>query len=293
MIKIESESNRLIHHTRHVNGVRIHYVIAGSGDPVVLLHGWPQTWFAWRHVISMLIPHHTVIVPDLRGFGASQKPDDGYDKVTVARDVHGLVHALGYDDILLVGHDMGGQVAYPYAAMWPHEVRALVYIESSLPAFGQETLMDVAHGGSWHFGFNMAGDIAEELVRGRERLLIEHWMRRSGVAAVDPTTITDEALDHYAHAMAQPGGLRSSFAYYRTIPQDREDNRQLGQVKLTMPVLAVDAERGFPGGPQHAMRLVASDVRSFTVIESGHYPAEEQPLALATGLLSFFSSVGR
>jgi pimeloyl-ACP methyl ester carboxylesterase len=165
----EAELTQLIHHTRHVNGVRLHYVLAGSGDPIVLLHGWPQTWFAWRHVIPVLARHHTVIAPDMRGFGASQKPDDGYDKVTVARDVHALVHALGHDRIFLVGHDMGGQVAYPYAAMWPQEVRALVYIESSLPAFGQEELMDVARGGSWHFGFNMAGDIAEALVRRRER----------------------------------------------------------------------------------------------------------------------------
>jgi pimeloyl-ACP methyl ester carboxylesterase len=287
----EAELTQLIHHTRHLNGVRLHYVVAGSGHPVVLLHGWPQTWFAWRHVIPLLARHHTVVAPDMRGFGASQKPDDGYDKVTVARDVHALLHALGHDRIFLVGHDMGGQVAYPYAAMWQQEVRALVYIESSLPAFGQEELMDVARGGSWHFGFNMAGDIAEALVRGRERLLIEHWMRRSNVGAVDPTTVTDEALDHYAHAMAQPGGLRSSFAYYRTIPQDREDNRRLGQTKLPMPVLAVDGERGFPDGPQHAMRMVASHVRSFTVPESGHYPAEEQPHALAAELLSFFRSV--
>jgi pimeloyl-ACP methyl ester carboxylesterase len=121
--------------------------------------------------------------------------------------------------------------------------------------------------------------------------LIEHWMRQSNVGAVDSAAVTDEALDHYAQAMAQRGGLRSSFAYYRTIPQDREDNRRLGQAKLPMPGLAVGGERGFPGGPQDAMRLVASNARSFTVPESGHDPAEEWPHALAAELQSFFGSV--
>jgi pimeloyl-ACP methyl ester carboxylesterase len=278
------------HHSRTVNGVRLHYVTAGKGDPVLLLHGWPQTWFAWRHVIPLLAANCSVIAPDMRGMGDSEKPYGGYDKVTVARDLHELVRTLGHDRIFLAGHDMGGQVAYPYAAMWPEEVRALVFIESSLPAFGQEELMDVAKGGSWHFGFNMAGDISEALVRGRERLLIEHWMRRSAVSAVDPTNITDEALNRYAHALAQPGGLRSSFAYYRAIPQDREDNKRLGAARLKLPVLAIDGERGFPGGPQHAMRLVANDVHSFTVMESGHYPAEERPETLAAAMLSFFQS---
>jgi pimeloyl-ACP methyl ester carboxylesterase len=213
----EVKTRKLSHNTLHVNGVRMHYIVTGLGEPVVLLHGWPQTWYAWRNIIPILAEHYTVIAPDMRGLGASEKPGDGYDKVTVARDLHALVHALGHDRIFLVGHNMGGQVAYPYAAMWPDEVRALVLIESSLPAFGQEELMNVAEGGSWHFGFNMAGDITEELVRGRERLLVEHWMRRSTVGAVDPTTIADEALDQYANALAQPGGLRSSFAYYRAI----------------------------------------------------------------------------
>lgn len=206
------------HDSREVTGARLHYVTAGAGDPVLLLHGWPQTWYAWRHVIPRLATRYSVIAPDMRGFGDSSKPAGGYDKMTVARDLRELVHALGHRSVFLVGHDMGGQVAYPYAAQWPEEVRALVYIESSLPCFGQEELMDVANGGSWHFGFNMAGDIAEELVRGRERLLIEHWMKRSGVGAVDPTTVADDALDRYAHALAQPGGLRASFAYYRAIP---------------------------------------------------------------------------
>lgn len=198
-----------------VNGVRLYYLMAGSGDPVVLLHGWPQTSYAWRHIIPILSRQYSVVAPDMRGFGFSEKPEYGYEKKNVARDVHELVRSLGYDRVHLVGHDMGGQVAYPYAAQWPDDVRSLTYIESSLPGFGQERLMDVSNGGSWHFGFNMAGDIAEALLAGRERIFVEHWLRRSAVGAVDPTSITDDALDHYANALAQPGGLRSSLAYYR------------------------------------------------------------------------------
>jgi len=266
--------------------------MAGSGDPVVLLHGWPQTSYAWRHIIPILSRQYSVVAPDMRGFGFSEKPEYGYEKKNVARDVHELVRSLGYDRVHLVGHDMGGQVAYPYAAQWPDDVRSLTYIESSLPGFGQERLMDVSNGGSWHFGFNMAGDIAEALLAGRERIFVEHWLRRSAVGAVDPTSITDDALDHYANALAQPGGLRSSLAYYRAIPQDRIDNAALGKAKLGMPVLAVSSDRGFPGGATAAMDLVAEDVTSVTISHSGHYPAEEHPETLATAMKTFFDGRG-
>ena len=277
----------LKHSSKRVNGVTLHYVTAGQGDPLVLLHGWPQTWYAWRNVIPLLAERYTVIAPDLRGFGDSEKPEYGYDKRTVSVDIHELVHALGYRSIVLVGHDLGGQVAYPYAAQWPEEVRALVYIESSLPSFGQEELMDVAKDGSWHFGFNMAGDIAEALVQGKERILIEHWMRRSGVAAVDSSTVTSDALDQYAHQLAQPGGLRASFAHYRAIPRDRLDNLDFARRKLQMPVLAIEGDHGFPGGPLYAMKQVASDVQNAVIAESGHYPAEERPEDLVKCILGF------
>lgn len=279
------------HDSMYFDDLKMHYVRAGAGEPVVLLHGWPQTWYAWRKVIPLLAGDFDVIVPDLRGCGDTSKPSGGYDKKTVAHDVHRLVEALGHSSVNVVGHDIGAAVAYAYAAQWPDEVRTMTFIESSLSAFGQEELMDVSKGGSWHFGFNMAGDISEELVRGRERLLIEHWMRRTTVGVVDPTSVEPDALDQYARAMAQPGGLRGSFAHYRALPQDRADNQELGRTKLPMPVLAVEGERGQAGHSTATMKKVADNVKSAVIARAGHYPAEENPVELTAVLRGFLDGV--
>jgi len=284
---------RMRHDSLYLEGLKLHYVRCGGGDPVVLLHGWPQTWFAWRKVIPLLADRYDVIVPDLRGFGDTSRPLGGYDKKTVAHDVHELVRHLDLGPVHIVGHDVGGAVAYPFAALWPEETTSLTFVESSLPAFGQEELMDVARGGSWHFGFNMSGDIAEELVRGRERLLIDYWMRRSTVGVVDPTAVETDALDQYERSLRQPGGLRSTFAHYRALPQDRVDNRELGRVKLGLPVLAVEGERGQSGHSVATMSKVAENVSSAVIQAAGHYPAEENPTQLASVLRAFFAGVQR
>ncbi|MEV0110888.1 alpha/beta hydrolase [Nocardia sp. NPDC050799] len=284
---IESEAG-MRHDSLYLDDLKLHYVRAGRGVPVVLLHGWPQTWFAWRKVIPLLADRYDLIVPDLRGFGDTSRPSSGYDKKTVAHDVRRLIRHLELGPVHIVGHDIGGAVAYPYAAQWPAEVRTLTFIESSLPSFGQEELMDVAHGGSWHFGFNMSGDIAEELVRGRERLFIDYWMRRSTVGVVDPSSVESDALDQYERSMAQPGGLRSTLAHYRALPQDRSDNRELGQTLLPMPVLAIEGERGQSGHSISTMSKVATDVSSAVIERAGHYPPEENPTQLASVLHTFF-----
>ena len=228
-----------------IGDMRFAFRRAGQGGmPVVLLHGWPQTSFAWRRVAPLLGQAFDVVAPDLPGFGHSSKPVDGFDKKTVARRLRDLVTALGLPRIALVGHDLGGHVAYAYAAQWPEEVSHLVFIESSLPGFGQEEAMDVAKGGSWHFGFNMAGDISEELVRGREHLFVDHFMRRETVGLFDPDAVSDDDIGHYARALARPGSLRSSSGYYRTFPLDRGDNLAWGRTPLSMPVLAVGAAGG-------------------------------------------------
>lgn len=277
----------LAHDSAYFDDLKMHYVRAGAGDPLVLLHGWPQTWYAWRKVIPLLAADFDIIVPDLRGCGDTSKPGDGYDKKTVAHDVRRLVEALGHSSVHVAGHDVGAAVAYAYAAQWPADVRSMTFIESSLSGFGQEELMDVANGGSWHFGFNMAGDISEHLVRGRERLLIEYWMRRATVGVVDPTSVEPDALDEYARTMAQPGGLRGSFALYRAIPQDRADNRELGRTKLAMPVLAVEGEHGQAGHSIETMKKVADRVTGAVIGRAGHYPAEENPAELAAVLRGF------
>jgi pimeloyl-ACP methyl ester carboxylesterase len=180
-------------------------------------------------------------------------------------------------------------VAYAYAAQWPEEVSHLVFIESSLPGFGQEEAMDVAKGGSWHFGFNMAGDISEALVRDREHLFVDHFMRRETVGLFDPNSVSPADIEHYARALARPGALRSSFSYYRTLPIDLDDNRNWGQTPLAMPVLAVGAAGGYGTASAHAIRNVASDVQDVLIERCGHYPAEERPAELAAAIQHFLA----
>lgn len=270
--------------------LRFAYQRAGHGGlPIVLLHGWPQTSHAWRRVTPLLSAHCDVVIPDLPGFGFTSKPESGFDKKTIARRLRDFVRALGLSRVALAGHDLGGHVAYAYAAQWPDEVSHLVFIESSLPNFGQEEAMDVAKGGSWHFGFNMAGDISEELVRGRERLFVEHFMRRETVGLFDAHSVSDADIDHYARALARPGALRSSFSYYRTLPIDRSDNAMWGQTPLPMPVLAIGAAGGYGPGSERTIRRVASDVKAAIIERCGHYPAEERPGELARAILDFLA----
>nr|WP_272983733.1 alpha/beta hydrolase [Pseudomonas lurida] len=265
--------------------MRFAYHRAGHGGvPVVLLHGWPQTSWAWRRMVPLLSPMCDVIVPDLPGFGFSSKPESGFDKRTIARRLREFVKALGLSRIALVGHDLGGHVAYAYAAQWPEEVSHLAFIESSLPMFGQEEAMDVSKGGSWHFGFNMAGDISEELVRGREYLFVDYVMRRDKVGLFDSMAVSEADIQHYASALARPGALRSSFSYYRTLPVDREDNRVWGQTPLSMPVLAVGAQWGYGAASSQTIRRVASNVEDVLIERCGHYPPEERPAELASAI---------
>jgi len=268
-----------------ISDMRFAYHRAGHGGvPVVLLHGWPQTSWAWRRMIPLLSPVCDVIVPDLPGFGFSSKPESGFDKRTIARRLREFVKALGLSRIALVGHDLGGHVAYAYAAQWPEEVSHLAFIESSLPMFGQEEAMDVSKGGSWHFGFNMAGDISEELVRGREYLFVDYVMRRDKVGLFDSMAVSEADIQHYASALARPGALRSSFSYYRTLPVDREDNRVWGQTPLSMPVLAVGAQWGYGAASSQTIRRVASNVEDVLIERCGHYPPEERPAELASAI---------
>ena len=268
--------------------MRFVYQREGSGpSAIVLLHGWPQTSRAWRRVVPLLSAACDVVTLDMPGFGYSSKPESGFDKKTIARRIRELVQALGLSRVALVGHDIGGHVAYAYAAQWPDEVSHFIFIESSLPGFGQEKAMDVAQGGSWHFGFNMAGDIAEDLVRGRERLFVDYVMRRDKVGLYDPNAVSMADIDFYAEALARPGALRSSMSYYRTLPDDRVDNRAWGKTLLQIPALAIGAEWGYGQASAETLRQVARNVQDTLVEHSGHYIPEERPEELAAILLDF------
>lgn len=266
-----------------VNGVRLHYVMSGHGDDVVvLLHGWPESWYAWRKIIPILAHQYTVIAPDMRGYGDSEHPEGGYDKRTVAEDIHQLVKSLGYDRIFLIGQDMGGPVSYAYAAAYPDEVKRFVFIESAVPGFGFEAAMDVAKGGSWHIGFNMARGIAESLVEGKERIYLEYFYKRG---TLYPESLTEADVDEYLRTY-KAGAMHASFEYYRTLFDDAKEN-QLAQRKLSMPVLAIGAGQGFGDFSRNSISQVASNVESVMIKNAKHFVAQDQPSAVAKAILNF------
>src|ERR687890_2168502 len=170
------------HHTASVNGIQMHYVIGGQGDPVVLLHGWPETWYAWHRVMPALAKNYTVIAPDLRGLGDSSKPLTGYDGKTLAEDIHQLVTQLGFKTIFLVGHDIGTQVAYSYAATYPTQVKRLVVMDLTIPGFEPPGMKPI-----WWRSFHETPDVPEALVQGKEMIYLS-WFYRN--LAYNPSAIT-------------------------------------------------------------------------------------------------------
>ncbi len=275
----------LEHHHAEVGEVVLHYVTAGEGEPLVLLHGWPQSWYEWRHVMPELARHFRVIAPDLRGLGDSTRPLGGYDKKTMAGDIWRLLSEhLGIERFCLVGHDWGGPVAYALAAAHVEAVRRLAILDVVIPGDGG----DFSQGGRrWHHAFHMTADLPEALVAGRERLYLEWFYRNFGWRA---DAIAEEDLQEYLRCYTQPGALRAGFALYRALPQDRLDNAaRIAQGKLPMPVLAVGGGSSFGRGTEveQSLRRVAEQVSAVVIPQCGHWIPEEQPRQLLDCLLPF------
>jgi pimeloyl-ACP methyl ester carboxylesterase len=286
-ISFQIDNVTFSHHTTTVNGIQIHYVIGGHGDPVVLLHGWPETWYAWHHVMPALAKNHTVVVPDLRGLGDSSKPTTGYDGKTVAEDIHQLVTQLGFKSIFLAGHDIGTQVAYSYAAAHPAEVKKLAVMELTIPGFPPPGRMPI-----WWGIFHQVPDVPEALVQGKEMMYLS-WFFRG--LTYNPSAITQADVDEYVSHYSSPGGLRAGFEYYRAFPQDAIQNQNYSKTKLTMPVLALGgAFIPVLGGnitmPSiiYGMKVLAQNVTGIIVPNSGHFIPEEQPKFVIDQLFKFF-----
>ncbi len=279
------------HRFAEANGVRLHYVIGGppGGDLVVLLHGWPQTWYTWRRVMPALADAgYRVVAVDYRGAGDSEKPLAGYDKATMAADVRALVQQLGVGRINLVGRDIVVMVAYAYAAQWPDEVARLAMLDVPLP--GTRVWDELIHKPDpdiWHFGLHQQRDVAEMLVAGREYPYISDFYKKRLAAP-----IADKDLAVYARAYAAPGGLRAGFELYRAFPEDEPRFREFQKRKLKMPVLALAGERS-NGAKEIAMaKEVADDVRGGVAPETGHWLPDENPGFVSTRLLAFFAETG-
>ncbi|GAB4216125.1 MAG: alpha/beta hydrolase [Roseiflexaceae bacterium] len=283
-------SEGVTHHKAAVNGQIIHYVRAGQGDPLLLLHGWPATWYHWRRVIPALAQHYTVIAPDLRGFGDSSKPQSGYDTRTVTEDVYQLMRQLGFGRLFVAGHDLGAVHAYTYANQHPEDVRALAYLDEPLPGFTYEQFAGFnpdpsAQGGFWWAHFFLFPDLPEALMEGRERLVLTHLIRRM---AYDMGAFSEADLDEYARTFGN-GGWRGSLGVYREIGRTIQQNREAATTLLEMPVLALGGAFGTGEVPLHDMQQVARNVTGGVIAECGHFIAEERPAELAERLIAFFS----
>jgi pimeloyl-ACP methyl ester carboxylesterase len=255
-----------------VNGTRLHYLAAGKGEPIILLHGYAQTSHMWCPVIEQLAATNTVIAPDLRGFGQSAKPAAGYDKKTMARDVQALAASLGQKRVRIAGHDIGLMVAYAYAAQFPAEVDRIVLMDAFLPGVGDWTkvwlLRDL-----WHFHFY--GETPLRLVEGRERIYLEHFW--NDFAADPRKSVSEQDRRIYAQAYAQPGAMRAGFEVFRNFEQDAKDFAGFAQTKLSMPMLVLSGEKA---GGQFLIdqgRMVAANVEGVIVNGSGHWLIDEAP----------------
>ena len=273
------------HHYAEVNGTRLHYVSGGQGPAVVLLHGWPYTWAEWRKLMPLLADSGlTVIAPDLRGLGHSERADSGYEKSSVAEDVRQVVRLLGFASIDLVGTDIGTFVAFAYAQRHPGEVRRLVLAESLIPGFGLEELMNPATGGYWHFGFHMQVDLATMLTKEREEAYLLPFMTMMSASPDAADTAKTLFLPHY---MAS-GGMRAGFQHYGTLLADGAENRAAFRSKLPMPVLVLNGEHGLPQAQLLAcVHQIANTIETALVPGSAHTFANDNPAWVSERLIRF------
>jgi pimeloyl-ACP methyl ester carboxylesterase len=270
------------HQSANVNGIKIHYVIGGKGEPLVLIHGFGQNWYMWNRLLPELSKHFTVIAPDLRGVGESDKPASGYDKKTMAGDIHELVKQLGYNSIHLAGHDIGLMVAYAYAAQYSSEVKKVALLDALLP--GVEPVWSNLYNRLWWFGF-FARPVSGEIVSGKADLFLKDFWP---VVGHNNNAFTKEETDEFIRAYSVPGATTGSFHWFGAFPQDAEDNHVLMKQKLTMPLLAMGGEFQSASFLADHCRLVATNVKEVKIAGAGHWLVQEATDQVLKGLEDFF-----
>lgn len=266
--------------------VTLHYMEAGSGDPLVLIHGWPQTWYMWRGVIPVLAEQFRVIAVDMRGLGESSIPDTGYDTTTVSNDIWRLMtEVVGAERFFVGAHDWGGPVAYALAAQHRDAVRAMAILD--VPALGDgSSLNSIAR---WHYGFNSQRGFAEAMVEGREALFLNHFYD-TGSARSD--SISSEARAEYVNRYSEPGRMAAGFEYYRAMRRDAKDHERFrAEGPLQMPILVFGGDTGRGNAAMDSWKKMASDVSGGIAEGCGHWIAEERPEWTAGEFLTFFSNV--
>jgi pimeloyl-ACP methyl ester carboxylesterase len=278
----DAQDQTIVSRTAEIEGVKLHYTMAGHGPALILLHGYAETSRMWNPIIPVLAGRFTVIAPDLPGIGDSGIPESGLDMKTAAVRIHALARSLGVEKARVVGHDIGLMVAYAYAAQFPSEVEKLVVMDAFLPGVsGWEAVYN--NPGIWHFRFN--GPTPEALVRGRERLYFDYFW--NDFAADKTRSLPEADRTAYATAYARPGRMRAGWAYFVSFPQTAKDFAQLSRDKLTMPVLVIGGEKSLGEVLGQQMKSVATDVTVIVLKDTGHWVLEERPRETTAALQKF------
>ncbi|MBK0024941.1 alpha/beta hydrolase [Stenotrophomonas sp. S48] len=280
--------NPFVSHTVRANGIRQNFIDAGNGAPVVLLHGFPETNYAWRHQIPVLAANHRVIAPDLRGYGETEKPATGYDKRTMAQDIVALLDTLGIDKVALVGHDRGARVATRLAKDHPQRVDRLVVMDNVPTRIVARELNATIAKAYWFFLFHLVPDLPEALIAGNEatwlRWFFSDW-------AYDPAAISGEAFDTYVRAYSAPGAVRGAMSDYRANAVDVQQDLEDAHVRIACPTLALWGAEFEAVGRMFDMPQVwaemAENLRAVAIERCGHLPHEERP-EVVNGLLMEF-----
>ena len=269
--------------TADVDGLKIHYLTAGDGPAILLLHGFAETSLMWRPLIPRLEGQFTVIAPDLPGIGESDVPAAGLDLTSAARRIHGLMAGLDIRTSIVVGHDIGLMVAYAYAALFPAETQKLVLMDAFIPGVdGWEAIHN--HPGLWHFRFH--GPTPEALVSGRERTYFDYYWNEF---AADPTRSIPEAdRQAYTAAYARPGRMRSAWSYFESFPRAAIEFAQFARTRLTMPVLTIGGDKANGRALGEQGKLVAVNASAVVLANTGHWLIEENTKETIDALLRFF-----
>src|SRR5438105_3775093 len=281
-IYAQSSDKNIVSRTAEIDGQHLHYLTAGKGPVVILLHGFAETSRMWRPIIPLLAEKFTVIAPDLPGIGDSSIPGDKIDMITSAIRIHSLVRSLGIEKARVVGHDIGLMVAYAYATQFSAETEKLAVMDAFLPGVpGWEAIYNAPN--IWHFRFN--GEYPEKLVQGRERTYFEYFWN---VFAADKThSIPEVERKAYTAAYARPGRMRAAWAYFASWPKLATEFAPLSKTKLTMPVLSIGGDKSLGNELGVQMKLVADNVTVIVLQNAGHWILEEKPKETTAALLNF------
>jgi len=290
IIPVGSTLPGITHHRIEVNGTKLHYVAAGTtGSPILLVHGFPETWWIFRKLIPLLAASHRIFAVDLRGFGDSANEPGEYDSKTSAEDLHLLIEQLNVGPVHLTGQDISGATVFRLATTHPKELLSFTAIEMGLPGFGLEKLADITHGGAWHIGVLAAPGIPEMLLAGREREFLGQFAFPAMSAT--PGAVTDTDIDEFVRTYSRPNGWRGAIGLYKSMLREGPEIKALADThKLTVPVLAV----GAGGGPftlDTMSQAARTGVRSVSLDGVGHYAAMEAPDGLAKAILDFVGSI--